>query len=68
MCGAFSFTLMKIFSVEQKVKRDLLQVMEAFKGRVENLLRAVAELQFEVLSSVDWKTRNQSFYKFFCCS
>lgn len=42
MCGALPFAQMKAFSVEHKVNRDLLQAMEAFKGRVENPLKAVA--------------------------
>lgn len=56
MCDALPFAQIKIFSVEHKVNRDLLQVTEAFKRRVENPLKAVAELQLEVLSSADWKT------------
>lgn len=65
MCGALPFAQMKAFSVEHKVNRDLLQAMEAFKGRVENPLKAVAELQLEVLSSVEWKTRKPLLFQLF---
>lgn len=53
------------FSVEHKVNRDLLQVMEAFEGRVENLLKAGAELQLGVLPFVEWQTRKPLLLQLF---
>lgn len=33
--------------------------MEAFKGKVENILKVVAELLFGILLSVDWKEKRK---------